>query len=92
MGSNPSNKSIIGAALAGEEAFTESEESDRRPFELATGALLSWLEDNMSNADVLLCAGGDAPIDNRSSRTSVPAFEGWLVPKWQDKIKLFNQQ
>ena len=47
----------------------------------------------MSYADGLLCAGGDVPIDKRSSRTSVPAFGRSLVPKKSDnKIKLFNQQ
>ena len=70
--------------------FAESEESDVTPFKFASGALLSWLEDIMSDEDELLCTGGDVPIDKRSSRTSVPAFGGWLVPKKSEiKIKLF---
>jgi hypothetical protein len=47
---------------------------------VAIGDFSFWMGDKMSVVDVLLCTGG-TPIDNRSSRTSVPAFWTWFVPE-----------
>lgn len=80
MGTKPSNKSIIGAAPTGVVARAESEDGDESPSNDETGDLLTWLADNMSGVDELLCAGG-VPIDKRSSRTSVPVLGAWFVPE-----------
>lgn len=76
----PSNKSIIGAAPTRVVACPESEDGNASSSNDATGDLLSWMLDNTSGGDELLCTGG-VSIDKRSSRTSVPVFEAWFVPE-----------
>lgn len=84
----PSNKSIIGAAPAGDEAWMDIEEGDDSLSNVGAGILLSWLEDKISGVDKLLCAGGGVPIDRRSRRTSVPAFGTWVIPEMQERERV----
>jgi hypothetical protein len=83
----PSNKSVIEAAPAFEDAREESE-TDERSSSDEIGSLLLVLGDNISIVDELLCAGSDSvgaegdPIDKRSKRTSVLFFEVRIAPKY----------
>lgn len=75
----PSNKSIIGEAPT--EEFACAEGKDESTSNVAIGFRLSWLGDDMSGVDELLCTGVDVPMDKRSNRTSVPALGAWFMPK-----------